>query len=77
MDGPHNRRKRRQFDRGGVESTISGVNRSFDRLKRRAALDALLVARNGKLVLEEYFRGQDRDTQHGLRVGGTFDASLR
>lgn len=28
---------------------------------------SLLVARNGKLVLEEYFHGYDRDTPHDLR----------
>ena len=28
---------------------------------------SLLIARNGKLVLEEYFHGHDRDTPHDLR----------
>ncbi len=33
-------------------------------------IDALLVARHGKLVFEDYFDGYDRDTPHTLRSAG-------
>lgn len=35
-----------------------------------AAVHAVLVARHGKLVFEEYFAGHDRDTQHDTRSAG-------
>src|SRR5262249_43339197 len=33
-------------------------------------VDAILIARHGKLVLEEYFHGFDRDTPHSTRSAG-------
>lgn len=30
-------------------------------------IHSLVIARHGKLVLEEYFHGHDRDTPHDLR----------
>jgi CubicO group peptidase (beta-lactamase class C family) len=55
------------IDRGGLEATIRMlIDRPIDS-NDVPIVDALLVARHGKLVLEEYFRGQDRDTQHALR----------
>lgn len=37
---------------------------------------SILVARNGKLVLEEYFYGNDRETPHDLRSAGKTFASV-
>jgi CubicO group peptidase (beta-lactamase class C family) len=55
------------IDRAGLEATIQMlIDRPIDS-NDVPLVDALLVARHGKLVLEEYFRGQDRDTQHALR----------
>jgi CubicO group peptidase (beta-lactamase class C family) len=55
------------IDRSGLEAAIQRlIDRPIDS-NDVPLVDALLVARNGKLVLEEYFRGQDRDTQHALR----------
>jgi CubicO group peptidase (beta-lactamase class C family) len=33
-------------------------------------VDSVLIARHGKLVLEEYFHGYDRDTPHDIRSAG-------
>jgi CubicO group peptidase (beta-lactamase class C family) len=55
------------INRAGLEATIQMlIDRPIDS-NDVPLVDALLVARHGKLVLEEYFRGQDRDTQHALR----------
>ncbi|HKR63793.1 MAG TPA: serine hydrolase [Thermoanaerobaculia bacterium] len=56
-----------RIDRSGLEATIQTlIDRPIDS-NDVPLVDALLVARHGKLVLEEYFRGQDRDTSHALR----------
>ena len=56
-----------RIDRGGLEATIQMlIDRPIDS-NDTPIVDALLVARGGKLVLEEYFRGQDRKTLHALR----------
>lgn len=48
-----------------------------DPAERRAALiHSLLVARRGKLVLDEYFFGFDRDTPHDTRSAGKTFASV-
>ncbi|MGH7516748.1 MAG: serine hydrolase domain-containing protein [Gemmatimonadales bacterium] len=45
--------------------------------RRPALIHSLLVARRGKLVLEEYFFGFDRDTPHDMRsVGKTFGSVM-
>jgi CubicO group peptidase (beta-lactamase class C family) len=43
---------------------------------RPSLIHSLLVARQGKLVLEEYFFGFDRDTPHDLRSAGKTFASV-
>jgi len=43
---------------------------------RPALIHSLLIARHGKLVLEEYFYGFDRDTPHDLRSAGKTYASV-
>lgn len=56
-----------EIDRAGLEATIQMlIDRPIDSIDT-PLVDALLVARNGKLVLEEYFRGQTRETRHALR----------
>jgi CubicO group peptidase (beta-lactamase class C family) len=56
-----------RIDRSGLEATIQMlIDRPMDS-NDVPVVDALLVARHGKLVLEEYFRGQDRETQHAVR----------
>jgi len=43
---------------------------------RPSLIHSLLVARHGKLVLEEYFYGFDRDTPHDTRSAGKTFASV-
>jgi CubicO group peptidase (beta-lactamase class C family) len=46
-------------------------------VRRPALVHSILVARRGRLVLEEYFFGQDRDTLHDTRSAGkTFSAVM-
>lgn len=46
-------------------------------IRRPALIHSLLVAHRGKLVLEEYFFGHDRDTPHDMRsVGKTFGSVM-
>jgi CubicO group peptidase (beta-lactamase class C family) len=46
-------------------------------VRRPALIHSLLVARRGKLVLEEYFFGFDRETRHDIRSAGkTFGSVL-
>lgn len=55
------------IDRKGLEAAIQMlIDRPIDS-NDTPLVDALLVARGGKLVLEEYFRGADRDLQHAVR----------
>jgi CubicO group peptidase (beta-lactamase class C family) len=57
----------RLLGRAGLEATIQMlVDRPMESIDT-PVVDALLIARKGKLVLEEYFRGQDRETLHALR----------
>ncbi|MBS0298217.1 MAG: serine hydrolase [Proteobacteria bacterium] len=44
--------------------------------KRPALVHSMLVARHGKLVLEAYFHGFDRDTPHDMRSAGKTFASV-
>jgi len=45
-------------------------------VRRPSLIHSLLVARRGKLVLEEYFFGFDRDTPHDTRSAGKTFASV-
>jgi CubicO group peptidase (beta-lactamase class C family) len=45
-------------------------------VRRPSLIHSLLVARHGKLVLEEYFFGFDRDTPHDTRSAGKTFASV-
>lgn len=45
-------------------------------VRRASLIHSLLIARRGKLVLEEYFLGYDRDTPHDLRSAGKTFASI-
>lgn len=55
------------IDRAGLEAMIQMlIDRPMDSVDT-PVVDALLIARNGKLVLEEYFRGEHREKLHALR----------
>jgi len=58
------------IDRKGIENFIQMlVDLPMDPVDA-PQVDAILVARHGKLVLEEYFHGFDRDTTHSTRSAG-------
>jgi CubicO group peptidase (beta-lactamase class C family) len=58
------------IDRQGIEKFIQWIlDMPMDSLDAMQ-IDAVLVARHGKLVLEEYFHGFDRDTPHSTRSAG-------
>ncbi len=55
------------IDRAGLERAVQAiVDMSMDSINA-PQVHAVLVARNGKLVLEEYFHGQNRDRPHNER----------
>lgn len=55
------------IDRAALEAMIQMlIDRPMDSIDT-PVVDALLIARNGKLVMEEYFRGEHRDKLHDTR----------
>ena len=58
------------IDRKGIEDFVQRLlDMPMDSLEIMQ-VDAILIARHGKLVLEEYFHGWDRDTIHSSRSAG-------
>jgi len=61
------------MDEAALTRLVQGLIDADPAAVRPGLVHSLLVARSGKLVLEEYFFGFDRDTPHDLRsVGKTF-----
>jgi len=67
-------------DTGLDENALTQVVRSIidtsPTMRRPALIHSLLVAHRGKLVLDEYFYGYDRDTPHDMRSAGKTFASV-
>lgn len=58
------------IDRAGIERGVQRiVDMSMDSINA-PQVHALLIVRNGKLVLEEYFHGEHRDKPHNERSAG-------
>ena len=58
------------IDRNGIENFVQWIlDMPMDSVETMQ-VDAILIARHGKLVLEEYFHGFDRDTVHATRSAG-------
>ena len=55
------------IDRKGIEDFVQWILDMPMDSAETMQIDAILVARHGKLVLEEYFHGFDRDTPHPTR----------
>ena len=59
-----------KIDRAGIEKFIQTiVDMPIDSV-HTPEVEAILIARHGKLVLEEYFHGFNRDTLHDTRSAG-------
>ncbi len=63
------------FDEGALAAVIQRITESDPAGRRPQLIHSLLVARNGRLVLDEYFFGNDRDTPHDIRSAGKSFAS--
>lgn len=58
------------LDRGGIEAFVQRIlDMPMDSMNA-LEVHGILVARHGRLVLEEYFHGYDRDRPHDTRSGG-------
>jgi len=65
------------MDEALLAKLVQQLAASDPSVRRPALIHSLLVARHGKLVLEEYFFGFDRDEPHDLRSAGkTFAAVM-
>ncbi|MGH7572449.1 MAG: serine hydrolase [Gemmatimonadota bacterium] len=64
------------LDEAALTRLVQGLIDADPAARRPALIHSLLVARNGRLVLEEYFFGFDRDTPHDLRSAGKTFASV-
>lgn len=58
------------FDEAALAAVIQRIIDSDPAARRPQLIHSLLVARNGRLVLDEYFFGTDRDTPHDIRSAG-------
>lgn len=64
------------FDEAALARLVQRLIDSDPAARRPALIHSLLIARRGKLALEEYFFGFDRDTPHDLRSAGKTFASV-
>lgn len=65
------------FDVSTLDAMVNQLNARDLRSARPNLMHSLLVSRGGKLVIEEYFHGYDRNTPHDIRsVGKVFSPIL-
>ncbi len=64
------------IDEAAIARLVQGLADADPSARRPGLIHAMLVARRGKLVLEEYFFGFDRDTPHDMRSAGKTFASV-
>ena len=65
------------MDEGKLASLVQSIIATDPAAKRPDLIHSLLIARHGRLVLDEYFAGTTRDTPHDLRSAGkTFSSVL-
>lgn len=64
------------FDEAALAAFVQRIIDGDPAAQRPNLIHSVLVARRGRLVLEEYFHGYDRDTPHDLRSAGKTFASL-
>ncbi len=64
------------LDESRVASLVQKIIDTDPRPQTAPLVQGLLIARHGKLVLEEYFYGFDRERPHDIRSGGKTFASV-
>lgn len=64
------------FDEAALTRLVQALIDADPAGRRPQLIHSLLVARKGKLVLEEYFFGTDRNTPHDIRSAGKTFASV-
>ncbi len=64
------------MDENALAQTVRGIIDTKPTLRRPSLIHSMLVAHRGKLVLEEYFYGHDRDTPHDTRSAGKTFSSV-
>ena len=62
--------EKENIDRAGIENLIQVLLDAPMDVPTTPKIHALLIARHGKLVLEEYFHGENRDRLHQIYSGG-------
>lgn len=58
------------LDEAVLARVVQGIGESDPSSRRPTLMHSLLIARQGKLVLEEYFYGTTRETEHDIRSAG-------
>ncbi|WP_162789487.1 serine hydrolase domain-containing protein [Altererythrobacter sp. ZODW24] len=64
------------FDRDAIHSLINSIANESGAEEQPQLVHSLLVARGGKLVVEEYFRSETSDKPHDIRSAGKTFASI-
>ena len=64
------------MDENALAQTVRGIIGADPKMRRPSLIHSMLVAHRGKLVLEEYFYGHDRDTPHDMRSAGKTFSSV-
>jgi CubicO group peptidase (beta-lactamase class C family) len=64
------------FDEAALTRLVQEIANSDPSSRRPQLIHSLLVARGGRLVLEQYFFGHGRDTPHDIRSAGKTFASV-
>ena len=64
------------FDESKLATLVQRIIDTLPTHPRAPLIHSLLIARQGKLVLEEYFYGHDRETTHDLRSAGKTFSSI-
>lgn len=64
------------FDENKLSAIVDAIARTQVTSTRTPFIQSLLVARHGRLVLDEYFNGFSRDTPHDVRSAGKSVATL-
>ena len=68
--------QRTGMDEDALARVVRDIVAANPSARRPSLIHSLLVAHRGKLVLEEYFRGYDRDTPHDMRSAGKTFSSV-